>query len=165
MDHLWAPWRMAYIEVAEPAAGCIFCAKPEAEDLRRELVLYRSEHCFVMLNLFPYNNGHLMIAPYRHTADLVGLTDAEQADLMRLTRFCVRALGEAFRPEAFNLGMNLGKTAGAGVADHLHMHVVPRWNGDTNFMPVLAETKVLPDALFGSYDRLAAAMERCGPPE
>jgi ATP adenylyltransferase len=166
MEHLWAPWRMAYIEIeAPPAGGCILCDKPKAADLRQELVLYRGETCFVIMNLFPYNNGHVMIAPYRHTADLVGLTSAEQVELMSLTRHCVRALGEAFRPEAFNIGMNLGKTAGAGIAEHLHMHVVPRWNGDTNFMPVLGDTKVLPDALFASYDRLAAALERCGPPE
>jgi len=164
MEKLWAPWRMAYIEVEQPH-GCIFCTKPEAGDDRQQLILFRGEQCFVMMNLFPYNNGHVMIAPYRHTADLVGLSVEEQAEMMRLTRYCVRVLQEAFRPEAFNLGMNLGRTAGAGVADHLHMHVVPRWNGDTNFMPVLAETKVLPDALFTSYDKLAEAIRRSGPPD
>ena len=163
MDRLWAPWRMAYIEV--PAAkGCIFCTKPAAGNDREELILQRGRFCFVIMNLFPYNSGHVMVAPYRHTADLPGLTSEEQAEMMVLTRYWVRVLGDAFHPDGYNIGMNLGRTAGAGVADHLHMHVVPRWEGDTNFMPVLAETKVLPDVLFGSYDKLKAAMERLGPP-
>ncbi len=164
MEHLWAPWRMAYVEVSRHP-GCVFCSAPDAPDLRERLVLYRGESCFVIMNLFPYNNGHLMVAPYRHTADFPGLVPAEHEEMMRLTRHCVRALTEAFHPEGFNIGMNLGKTAGAGIADHLHMHVVPRWNGDTNFMPVLGETKVLPDALHSSFDRIAAALERLGPPE
>src|SRR5437764_11568557 len=163
MEKLWAPWRMTYVQIEKPT-GCIFCEKPGAADHRNELVLFRGREGFIVMNLFPYNNGHLMVAPYRHTADLSGLTSSEQAELMDLTTFCTRLLEEAFHPEGYNLGMNLGQTAGAGVADHLHMHVVPRWNGDTNFMPVIAETKVLPDALFASYDRLAAAGERIGWP-
>jgi ATP adenylyltransferase len=106
-----------------------------------------------------------MVAPYRHTADVVGLDDAEQAEMMKLTRYCVRVMKDAFRPDGFNIGMNLGKTAGAGIADHLHMHVVPRWDGDSNFMPVLAETKVLPDALFSTYDKLLAAIQSGPPPD
>lgn len=164
MERLWAPWRMAYIEVPQ-ARGCVFCEKPRAGEDREQLLLHRGECCFVIMNLFPYNNGHVMVAPYRHTADFVGLSAEEQAEMMRLTRYCVRVLQEAFRPDAFNIGMNLGKSAGAGIAEHLHMHVVPRWDGDTNFMPVLGETKVLPDALFGTYDKVRAAMERCGPPD
>jgi ATP adenylyltransferase len=164
MERLWAPWRMAYIEVP-PARGCIFCTKPQEADDREQLILFRGERCFVIMNLFPYNNGHLMVAPYRHTADIVGLTAEEQAETMRLTRYCVRVLKDAFGPDGFNIGMNLGKTAGAGVADHLHMHVVPRWDGDSNFMPVLAETKVLPDALFSTYDKLRAAIESGPPPD
>jgi ATP adenylyltransferase len=159
MEHLWAPWRMAYIEVEQPE-GCIFCTKPALNDDRRQLILHRGERCFVIMNLFPYNNGHLMVVPYRHANDLTGITDEEQAELMALTRKAVAVLKEAFRPEGFNLGMNLGRTAGAGIADHLHMHVVPRWNGDTNFMPVLAETKVLPDALFNGYDKLRPLFDR-----
>jgi ATP adenylyltransferase len=162
MEKLWAPWRMAYIEVQQPQ-GCIFCEKPRQESDREQLILYRGTLCFVMMNLFPYNNGHLMAAPYRHTADLVGLSAAEQTEMMTLTRYCVRILGETFRPDGYNIGMNLGKVAGAGVADHLHMHVVPRWNGDTNFMPVIGETKVLPDALYGGYDRLLEAIGRVSP--
>jgi ATP adenylyltransferase len=166
MEHLWAPWRMAYIDAPpKKVEGCVFCGKLEQAEDREQLILYRGEHCFIIMNLFPYNNGHLMVAPYRHTADLVGLTAAEQEELMRLTRHCVKLLTEAFRPEGFNLGMNLGRTAGAGVADHLHLHIVPRWNGDTNFMPVLGETKVLPDALFSSYDKLVAVLARLGEPQ
>ena len=155
---------MAYIEVPQ-VKGCIFCEKPKDADDREQLILYRGERCFIIMNLFPYNNGHLMVAPYRHTADLVGLDAEEQAEMMRLTRYCVRVLQEAFQPDAFNIGMNLGKSAGAGIADHLHMHIVPRWNGDTNFMPVIGETKVLPDALYGTFDKVLAAIQRCGAPE
>ncbi|MBM3457581.1 MAG: HIT domain-containing protein [Armatimonadetes bacterium] len=164
MQHLWAPWRMAYVGVPQPE-GCVFCRAPQGEELRRELVLHRGEHCFLIMNMFPYNNGHLMSVPYRHTADFPGLTAEEQGELLKLAQYGVRALTEAFRPDGFNLGMNLGRCAGAGIADHLHLHAVPRWNGDTNFMPVLGETRVLPDALFSSYDRIRAAMERLGPPE
>jgi ATP adenylyltransferase len=164
MEKLWAPWRMAFVELEKPT-GCIFCDKPEAGDDRENLILYRGAHGFILMNLFPYNNGHLMVAPYRHTADLVGLTDEEQAELMRLTRFSLRVLEAAFGPEGYNLGMNLGRVAGAGVADHLHMHLVPRWNGDTNFMPVIAETKVLPDALYNSYDRLIETIRKEAPPD
>jgi ATP adenylyltransferase len=162
MEKLWAPWRMAYIEVSQPE-GCIFCTKPAQGDDREQLILYRGQRAFIIMNLFPYNSGHLMVAPYRHTADLVGLSEDEQREMMVLTRYCVRLVGEAFQPEGCNLGMNLGRSAGAGVADHLHMHVVPRWNGDTNFMPVIAETKVLPDALFAGYEKLMAVVRRIKP--
>lgn len=165
MNHLWAPWRMAYIAAGTKVEGCVFCAKLAEADDREQLILYRGQTCFVIMNLFPYNNGHVMVVPYRHTADLVGLTAEEQEEMMRLTRHCVRLLTEAFRPDGFNLGMNLGRSAGAGVEDHLHMHAVPRWNGDTNFMPVLGETRVLPDALFSSYDKLAAVLARLGDPD
>jgi ATP adenylyltransferase len=162
LDRLWAPWRMAYIEVPR-REGCVFCTKPEADD-REQLILHRGRHCFVIMNLFPYNNGHLMVVPYRHTADLTSLTPEEQAELMGLTQLALRALQEAFGPDGFNLGMNLGHVAGAGIAEHLHQHLVPRWNGDTNFMPVIAETKVLPDALYGSYDKLLEAFRKLTPP-
>jgi ATP adenylyltransferase len=159
MEKLWAPWRMSYVGVPQPE-GCVFCAKPAAGDDRETLILYRGETCFIIMNLFPYNNGHVMVVPYRHTSDMLSLTAAEQAEMMRLTQFSVRVLKEAIQPEAFNVGMNLGRIAGAGIAEHLHMHVVPRWNGDTNFMPVLAETKVLPDALYGGYDKIKAVVDR-----
>jgi ATP adenylyltransferase len=163
MEKLWAPWRMAYVEVKKPS-GCIFCEKPRAGDDRTELVLYRGRTSFLIMNLFPYNNGHLMVAPYRHAAALADLDAPERAEMMDLACFATGLLGEAFGPDGFNLGVNLGRVAGAGVADHVHLHVVPRWDGDTNFMPVVAETKVLPEALFSTYDRLMAAGERIGWP-
>jgi ATP adenylyltransferase len=156
MDKLWAPWRMAYIEINAPV-GCIFCEKPAADRDEENWILYRGKLAFVMLNAFPYNNGHLMIAPFRHTADLEALTPEEQAEIFRQTQLCVAALRTAYHPDGYNIGMNLGKVAGAGVADHLHMHVVPRWNGDTNFMPVIGDTKVLPDSLGRSYRTLREA--------
>src|SRR5215212_2919597 len=157
MERLWAPWRMAYIEVAAPS-GCIFCVKPGAGQDEQNWILYRGAEAFVILNAFPYNNGHLMVAPFRHTADLETLLPEEQAEIFRLTQLCVSVLRMAFQPDGYNIGMNLGKSAGAGVADHLHMHIVPRWNGDTNFMPVVADTKVLPDSLDNTFQKLRAAL-------
>jgi ATP adenylyltransferase len=157
MERLWAPWRMAYIGVPSPD-GCIFCDKPREESDAGNWILCRGRLAFVILNAFPYNNGHLMVAPFRHTADIESLTPEEQAEIFRLTQLCVSLLREAFRPEGFNIGMNLGKVAGAGVADHLHMHIVPRWNGDTNFMPVIADTRVLPDSLDNTLRKLRAAL-------
>jgi ATP adenylyltransferase len=163
MERLWSPWRMAYLEVPKPA-GCIFCSKPRQEDDREHLILFRGAGAMIMLNMFPYNSGHLMVAPYRHTAELPDLSDEETAEIMALTTFSLRLLGHAFQPDGFNVGMNLGRTAGAGFADHLHQHVVPRWEGDTNFMPVIAEAKVLPQALFDTYDRLLTAGRELGWP-
>jgi ATP adenylyltransferase len=154
---------MEYIGLEQPS-GCIFCEKPRQRADREQLILFRGSAALIMLNLFPYNNGHLLIAPYRHTADLPGLTDAEGAELMALTGFSLRLLDHALHPAGYNLGMNLGKTAGAGVPDHLHLHIVPRWDGDTNFMPVVAGTKVMPQAIFDSYDRLLAAGHELGWP-
>jgi ATP adenylyltransferase len=148
---------MAYIEVSQPA-GCIFCTKPAEADEAAALVLYRGAHAFILLNAFPYNNGHLMVAPYRHTADMESLTPEESGELMELSRLCLTVLRRAFSPDGFNLGMNLGRVAGAGIADHLHLHVVPRWNGDTNFMPVVADTRVLPDSLQNTYTKLRVAL-------
>jgi ATP adenylyltransferase len=159
MERLWAPWRMAYVEVSQPT-GCIFCEKPAQEADRENLILHRGETAFVILNAFPYNNGHLMVAPYRHTADLESLTAEECAEVMALAQWCTRLLRAAFRPDGFNLGMNLSRIAGAGIADHLHLHLVPRWSGDTNFMPVIGETKVLPDSLEQTYAKLREAIER-----
>jgi len=156
MERLWAPWRMAYLEIKKPE-GCIFCAKPGEED-REALILHRGEHAFILLNAFPYNNGHLMVAPYRHTADLESLSAEESREMMELCQLGLGALRRAYHPDGCNLGMNLGTVAGAGIADHLHLHLVPRWNGDTNFMPVVAETKVLPDSLQNTYDKLRAAL-------
>jgi ATP adenylyltransferase len=157
MEKLWAPWRMAYVGVSQPS-GCIFCTKPAESEDAASLLLHRGEHAFIMLNAFPYNNGHLMIAPYRHTADLESLTAVENAEIMALSQLAMGLLRRAYSPDGYNLGMNLGRVAGAGIVDHLHLHIVPRWNGDTNFMPVVADTKVLPDSLENTYTRLRAAL-------
>ena len=137
-----------------PEGGCIFCAKSKEDNDAENHILHRSEHAFVIMNAFPYNNGHLLIAPYNHVADLAGLDDAELLDMMRLTKLCTQILTRAISAHGFNIGINLGQPAGAGIADHVHLHIVPRWSGDTNFMPVLADTKVLPEALAETYAKL-----------
>jgi ATP adenylyltransferase len=156
VERLWTPWRRAFVEGAASTSdgGCFLCAKAAASDDRANLILSRDKHTFVLLNLYPYNSGHLMIAPYLHTGDLVALDTPTAQELMWSTQRGVGILQQVYAPHAFNVGMNLGKAAGAGVPDHLHIHVVPRWDGDTNFMPVLAETKVLPESLDQTYERL-----------
>ncbi|HEY3284912.1 MAG TPA: HIT domain-containing protein, partial [Armatimonadota bacterium] len=146
---------MAYIGGKAPE-GCVFCVKPAEEDDDRNHILYRGESCFVILNAFPYNSGHLMVIPYRHLSDLCDLSDAERQEMMQLAGRATEGLTRILGAEGYNVGMNLGRIAGAGIADHLHLHVVPRWNGDTNFMPVLADIKVLPEALEDTYRRLKA---------
>jgi ATP adenylyltransferase len=143
---LWAPWRMGYIN-GEKEDGCLFCRKAEGLDDVADHVVARGERSFVLLNLFPYNSGHLMVAPYRHTGELEDLAPEEIADLMALVRKAVEVLKNCLRPEGFNVGFNLGKAAGAGIVDHIHLHIVPRWQGDTNFMPVISDTRVVPQAL------------------
>ncbi len=161
VERLWTPWRREFIEAAtnERAEGCFLCELPKSGDDRRSLIVHRAERTFVILNRYPYNSGHLMVAPYVHTGDLAQLDPEIAAELMHTTQRAVGALSRVYQPDAFNAGMNLGKPAGAGVPDHLHVHVVPRWNGDTNFMPVLAETKVLPETLDQTYARLQPAFE------
>ena len=162
MDALWAPWRMDFIKGERPE-GCIFCLFPaeEGEECdRRNLVLGRSSHAFAILNRFPYNSGHLMVIPRRHTAALGGLEEAEFLDLHRLLRLSVELVQEAYLPQGLNVGMNMGSAAGAGIADHLHYHVVPRWGGDTNFMPVLAETKVMVEHLSQAWERMRRLFDR-----
>jgi ATP adenylyltransferase len=150
-------------EEAQPAmesTNCVFCDRvrlPESHD-RASLILLRAEHSFVILNLYPYNSAHLMIVPYRHTADFLGLEPAMLAEMISLAQRMVGAIGDEYHPQGFNLGMNLGRVAGAGVADHLHLHVVPRWAGDTNFMPIVGATKVMPELLETTYDRLRARL-------
>jgi ATP adenylyltransferase len=156
MERLWAPWRMAYVGAARDEGGCIFC-RATTGDPRERLLLGTTTHSLVMLNRFPYQSGHVMIAPRRHTADLPGLPGPEHADLAETLRRSLASLGEAFGPQGFNLGMNLGACAGAGVLDHLHWHIVPRWNGDTNFMPVLGDVRVMPQHLLETYERLRPA--------
>ena len=155
MKQLWAPWRMAYIDQSSKEAGCIFCNKAREKDPREALMLAQTRHTLVMLNKYPYNNGHLLLAPRRHEADLSNLPGQEYAEINDALRRSVAIVREALNPGGINLGMNLGKCAGAGVEDHLHWHIVPRWEGDTNFMPVTAETRVMPQHLIDTYDRLA----------
>ncbi|HEU5188869.1 MAG TPA: HIT domain-containing protein [Methylomirabilota bacterium] len=150
---------MSYVTSAgAPDATCVFCAALSAGDDRRALILRRAPRAFLVLNAFPYATGHLLAMPLRHVARVEDVTTDEMAETMTLVQDGVRALAEGYKPDGFNIGMNLGRVAGAGVPGHLHMHVVPRWNGDTNFMPVVAETKVLPESLETTYDRLTALL-------
>jgi ATP adenylyltransferase len=155
VERLWTPWRRAFIEGADRRSDECFLDRIASEHNDRDnLVLLRAERVFVLLNRFPYNSGHLMVAPYEHTGDLGALDARIASELMHATQRSLDALQRAYSPDAFNIGMNLGRVAGAGLPDHLHMHVVPRWNGDTNFMPVVGETKVLPETLDQTYERL-----------
>jgi ATP adenylyltransferase len=154
-DRLWAPWRIQYI-TGSKSDECIFCAKPALDD-ESALIVHRGERCFVILNAYPYASGHVMVAPYEHTSDLAGLDGATAGELMALTQATLGALARAYGPEGYNVGANLGSVAGAGIADHVHMHVVPRWEGDTNFMPVLGDVRVLPEALEETHRKLRDA--------
>ena len=160
MDQLWAPWRMDLIEKGQPQGGCIFCDLPRRSNDKDNLILGRTRNAFAILNKFPYNNGHLMIVPRTHTGDIGKLSPEEYPELDEALRTAIRLLGAAYKAQGYNVGMNLGQVAGAGIADHLHWHVVPRWNGDTNFMPVLGETKVMIEHLHASWDRLRAPFEK-----
>ena len=140
MRHLWAPWRMTYVTNATKSDGCVFCAKTKASD-DESLVLHRGRLVFVMMNAYPYNTGHLLVAPYRHLGDPLEMEAEEGHELFHAVQLCVRVLTRAMRPEGFNIGMNIGSVSGAGIADHLHVHVVPRWSGDTNFMAVAARAR------------------------
>ena len=156
MKQLWAPWRLDYVQRADEQDGCVFCLAAEGDDAER-LVVHRGELAFVLLNKFPYTSGHLMVAPYRHGAGFEDLTPDEALEVHRLATAGIAALRAVYAPDAFNIGWNLGRIAGAGITDHGHVHVVPRWAGDTNFMPVLADVRVIPEHLAESRARLAAA--------
>jgi len=158
MEHLWAPWRIRYI-LGEKETGCFLCRKSQEADDAKNHVLIRDRACFALFNTYPYNAGHLMVAPYKHRGDLDDLSEQELAELMMLTRRCKQLLASAIKPDGFNIGLNLGRMAGAGVLDHLHIHIVPRWEGDTNFMPVLAGTHVVPQALDELYQTLRKHLE------
>jgi ATP adenylyltransferase len=157
MQQMWTPWRMAYIR-REQRPGCIFCDMLEVEDDRAQLILHRSKLAFLVLNKYPYNNGHLMAVPYRHMDTVESLTPEETVDMMALVSLGIRALRLTSHPEGFNIGVNIGKIAGAGVLDHVHIHVVPRWGGDTNFMPVFADVRLIPQDLTETYDELRGAL-------
>ncbi len=153
MKQLWSPWRMDYIVGVKPD-GCVFC-RAFQDDLDDEnLVLYRGEHCFVIMNRYPYINGHLMVAPYQHTGSLAELAPEALAELMSVTSMCVGALLQTLKPDGANVGMNLGRAGGAGITDHVHMHIVPRWLGDTNFMSVFCDTRVICEDLQQTYEKL-----------
>jgi ATP adenylyltransferase len=161
MDTLHAPWRIEYVlapKPAQPAGESLFSRIAHAYDDVANYIVARDRSCFAVLNTYPYNGGHIMVVPYKQTAELNGLTEGELADLMLLTRRCQNALTRVMRPDGFNIGLNIGRVAGAGIADHLHIHIVPRWSGDTNFMPVLAQTSVLPQALAEVAAQLRAAL-------
>jgi ATP adenylyltransferase len=160
MENLWAPWRMAFIAPKTPQSQeCIFCTQPADHRDEEHHILYRGTLCYMMLNLYPYNNGHLMIAPYQHVASIEGLNAAILSELMAQAQLALQALRLVMKPDGFNMGINEGKVAGAGFADHMHFHIVPRWNGDTNFMPVIADIKVVPEHLDSVYQQLKGALE------
>jgi len=154
MKHIWAPWRIEYIKAEKPK-GCILCDKPKEKKDKENYILYRGKKNFIMLNAYPYNPGHLLIAPYRHIAGLENLTEEERNEHFALVSHSIVVLKEVFNPAGFNMGANLGRVAGAGIDDHFHSHIVPRWQGDNNYVPVLADVRVIPQALADTYDSLA----------
>jgi ATP adenylyltransferase len=154
MKHLWAPWRMTYIQEGIDESECLFCALLAMEDSPDNLILHRGQHAFVVLNRYPYTNGHTMIVPYIHAASLEGLSQEVLLELIQFTQLALRVLREAYQTDGFNIGGNIGEAAGAGVKEHVHLHVVPRWHGDTNFMATTAETRVLPEDLEVTYKKL-----------
>ncbi|MFI5386829.1 MAG: HIT family protein [Fimbriimonadales bacterium] len=162
-ERLWAPWRFSYVEkpsTGSTTAECIFVDLPSQSNDRENLLLYRGKTAFVMLNAFPYTNGHVMVAPYKHIADIGDLDDEELLEINQLVAKAVAWITAAYRPDGFNIGINLGRAAGAGIPTHIHWHIVPRWNGDTNFMTAIGDVRVLPQDLASSYDRLKEAIDR-----
>jgi ATP adenylyltransferase len=155
-ERIWAPWRLEYVKGAakDDEGACIFCIKSAEDEDRENLVLHRGEHCFVIMNLFPYTNGHVMVAPYEHVSKLQDLGAETTAEMMSLGRRAMEVIDDIYAPHGYNVGFNQGRVAGAGVEHHIHMHVVPRWGGDTNFMPVLGDTRVMNQSLADSYDAL-----------
>jgi len=159
MEHLWSAWRLPYVTGGAKSDACVFCAAQSSPDAE-SLIVFRGSTSFVILNLYPYNNGHLMVVPNRHIASLAAATHEELCEMIELTQRAEVALGEAYAPHGMNVGINLGKPAGAGILDHLHIHIVPRWNGDTNFMTVIGQTRVLPEELPQTAERLRPIFER-----
>lgn len=158
MKRLWAPWRIEYILSPKPDY-CIFCEYPKRRD-DEAYILYRGERVFTLMNIYPYNTGHVMVAPYTHVSSLEELSKEESCELMEVTRLMVRVLKEALSPDGFNLGLNIGRVAGAGIEDHVHMHIVPRWAGDTNFMPVISNVKVIPESIRGTYSKIRETLKK-----
>jgi ATP adenylyltransferase len=160
MERLWAPWRVAYIR--NPGKGCFFCKGLQAKNPRKALIIEKGKEAFTIMNRYPYNNGHLMISPMRHIGSIEQLNDTEVLDLYRLLTRAIKALNISMAPQGFNIGINQGSIAGAGVIDHMHIHLVPRWQGDTNFMPVLANTKVVSEALLDTYEKIKQGLKHMG---
>lgn len=158
MDYLWTPWRYAYVTTAEGAKGCIFCELPKMGDDKRARIVYRGQHCFIILNTFPYTPGHSMIVPYAHLDELRLLPADAAQEMMTLSQRMEDVLRKLYKPDGVNLGMNIGKAAGAGVAGHIHMHILPRWVADGNFMTVVGETRVLPETLDMTWERIKGAL-------
>ena len=154
MNHIWSPWRMKYIEKTEKEEGCVFCNALAKEDNAVNLIPFRGQQAFVILNLYPYTSGHLMVVPFEHVATLEELNQSTRAEMMELTSQCMTVLRKIYNPQAFNMGANIGEAAGAGVPGHVHIHIVPRWGGDTNFMSTLGETRVLPESIEVTYRRV-----------
>lgn len=160
MKDLWAPWRMQYILGPKCRNGCVLCAPEQTDEDEERLIVYRGRHVFVMLNRYPYSSGHLMVIPYRHVSDITDLSPEEGHELMEVVQLSCRALREYCHPQGMNVGLNLGEAAGAGIGMHMHMHIVPRWNGDSNFMAVLDDVRVIPEALEETYRRLVPVFSR-----
>jgi ATP adenylyltransferase len=158
MDYLWTPWRYAYIAAAGSVTGCIFCELPKLNDDKQANIVFRGERCYIILNAFPYSPGHVMVVPFEHLDELQKLPVEAANEMMRLSQRVEAALRELYRPDGVNLGMNIGKAAGAGVAGHIHMHILPRWVADANFMSVVGETRVLPESLDTTYEKLSKAL-------
>lgn len=157
MDHLWSPWRYRYVQSARSSSECVFCAEAAEHRDAENFIVHRASLNFIILNLFPYTCGHLMIVPYEHVATLEASADETLLEMMRLTKEAQRHVGAIYNPQGFNIGMNIGEMAGAGIAGHIHMHVVPRWTGDANYMSTVGETRVLPEELGETYRKLKAA--------
>jgi ATP adenylyltransferase len=158
VDYLWSPWRYQYLTSPAKDGGCIFCAMAIDDHDQDNLIVYRATHNFIVLNRFPYTSGHLMIVPFAHASELCRIDEAAAAEMMKLTRLAERQLREIYRPEGMNIGMNIGQSAGAGIAGHIHMHVLPRWHADANFMTTVAETRVLPEDLAVTWRRVRDAL-------
>jgi len=160
MDHLWTPWRYCYITQPGERTGCVFCAAAECPNDSEALVAHRAERNFIIVNRFPYTSGHVMVVPYQHAPSLLDLPRETLAEMIALARDCEKRLRELYIPHGLNMGINLGKSAGAGVADHLHMHILPRWYGDANFMTAIAETRILPEDVTTTWQRLREAFQK-----
>ena len=160
MDYLWTPWRYAYVANAQSSTGCIFCDLPRVGDDAKVFIVHRAKYCYIILNAFPYTNGHVMIVPFAHEDELRKLAAEAATEMMSLAQRMETVLREIYRPDGINLGMNIGRAAGAGVAGHIHMHVLPRWVADANFMSVTAETRVLPETLDTTYKKIKNALEQ-----